>query len=62
MCIRDSGRLVVTESGIQSAADVIAMQDQGVHSFLIGETLLRESDPGEKLAELLCVQPIEEDT
>ena len=57
-----NGRLVVTESGIQSAADVIAMQDQGVHSFLIGETLLRESDPGEKLAELLCVQPIEEDT
>ena len=43
-----NGRLVVTESGIQSAADVIAMQDQGVHSFLIGETLLRESDPGEK--------------
>ena len=57
-----NGRLVVTESGIKSAADVMVMQQEGVHSFLIGETLLRAPDPGEKLAELLCSQPIKEDT
>ena len=55
-------RLVVTESGIQSAADVMAMQQKGVHSFLIGETLLRAPDPGKKLAELLCSHPTKEDT
>ena len=28
------------------------MRTGGVHAFLIGETLLRAPDPGEKLAEL----------
>ena len=47
-------RLVVTESGIQSAGDVMKMRDSGVHIFLIGETLLRAPNPGAKLASLLC--------
>ena len=46
-------RLVVTESGIQSAGDVMKMRDSGVHIFLIGETLLRAPNPGAKLASLL---------
>ena len=45
-------QLVVTESGITSAGDVARMRTGGVHAFLIGETLLRAPDPGEKLAAL----------
>ena len=45
-------QLVVTESGISSAGDVARMRTGGVHAFLIGETLLRAPDPGEKLAAL----------
>ena len=47
------GRVVVTESGIGSAADVRRMRDAGVHAFLIGETFMRAADPGAALAELL---------
>jgi indole-3-glycerol phosphate synthase len=45
-------RLVVTESGIHTAADVALMRDRGVHSFLVGEAFMKAPEPGEKLAEL----------
>lgn len=45
-------RLVVTESGIHTPADVARMREHGVHSFLVGEAFMRAADPGEKLAEL----------
>jgi len=45
-------RVVVTESGIHTRADVEAMQAHGVNSFLVGEAFMRAEDPGEKLAEL----------
>ncbi len=45
-------RIVVTESGIHTRDDVRAMRDQGVFSFLVGETFMRAEDPGEKLKEL----------
>lgn len=44
--------LVVTESGVSTRDDVTLMNSVGVKSFLIGETLMRADDPGEKLAEL----------
>ncbi len=47
------GRLVITESGIATAADVARMQAAGVHGFLVGESLMRESDPGLALERLL---------
>ena len=46
--------LVVTESGIRTAADVEKMRSAGVHAFLIGETFMRAEDPGAKLAELFA--------
>lgn len=46
-------KIVVTESGISQRVDIDLMQSQGVNTFLIGESLMREKDPGEKLAELL---------
>ncbi len=45
-------RIVVTESGIHSPADVALMREHGVHAFLVGEAFMRADDPGAKLAEL----------
>ncbi len=45
-------RLLVTESGILSAADVRRMRDAGVHAFLVGEAFMRAPEPGVALAEL----------
>lgn len=45
-------RLVVTESGIHSSADIVKMREAEVSAFLIGETFIKASDPGIKLAEL----------
>ena len=47
-----SDRLVITESGIHSTADVALMREAGVQSFLVGETFMRAEEPGEKLREL----------
>jgi indole-3-glycerol phosphate synthase len=44
--------LVVSESGVQSPADVRALAEQGVHGVLIGETLMRAADKKKRLAEL----------
>ena len=46
------GRLVVTESGIHTHNDVERMRANGVHSFLVGESLMRAKDPGSRLKEL----------
>jgi len=45
-------KLLVTESGISTAADVKRMISQGIYGFLIGETFMRADNPGDKLAEL----------
>lgn len=45
-------RIVVTESGILEMADVVAMREQGVNSFLVGESFMRAENPGEKLQAL----------
>lgn len=45
-------RLLVTESGIRTPADVKVMRDAGVHAFLVGEAFMRARDPGLALAEL----------
>jgi indole-3-glycerol phosphate synthase len=45
-------RLLVTESGIHSPADVALMRDSGVHAFLVGEAFMRAEDPGTELKRL----------
>lgn len=47
-------RLVVTESGILSRADVLTMQQAGVNTFLIGEAFMRADDPGAALRALFA--------
>jgi indole-3-glycerol phosphate synthase len=45
-------RLVITESGILSTADVTRMRAKNVHAFLVGEAFMRASDPGSELKKL----------
>ena len=44
--------LLVTESGINTKADVAGMRARGVNAFLVGEALMRADDPGRALTEL----------
>jgi indole-3-glycerol phosphate synthase len=46
-------RLVVSESGIRTPADVQRLRAAGVHAFLVGEAFMRAPDPGAALANLV---------
>ncbi|MGO8757124.1 MAG: indole-3-glycerol phosphate synthase TrpC [Terracidiphilus sp.] len=43
----------VTESGISTPEDVLCLRKAGFDAFLIGESLMRQVDPGDALAALL---------
>ncbi len=45
-------RIVVTESGIATKADVKLMRDAKINAFLVGEAFMRAEEPGQALAEL----------
>ncbi|HTO20145.1 MAG TPA: indole-3-glycerol phosphate synthase TrpC [Pseudomonas sp.] len=45
-------RLVITESGILSRADVQRMEANEVYGFLVGEAFMRAEDPGAELKRL----------
>ena len=45
-------RLLVTESGITSAADVQRMRQAGINAFLVGEAFMRADEPGLALEQL----------
>ena len=45
-------RILVTESGIHTAADVELMRKNSVNTFLVGEAFMRAENPGEKLHDL----------
>ncbi|GAA6166759.1 indole-3-glycerol phosphate synthase TrpC [Sessilibacter corallicola] len=45
-------KIVVTESGIHTIDDIAAMRGHNVNAFLVGESLMRADDPGERLAEM----------
>jgi indole-3-glycerol phosphate synthase len=47
-------RLLITESGILSRADVQTMRAANVNAFLVGETFMRAPEPGLALAELFA--------
>ncbi len=50
-------RIIVTESGIATRADIETMLAQGIHTFLIGETFMRAPDPGMALRQLVSLNP-----
>jgi indole-3-glycerol phosphate synthase len=49
-----AGAVRVTESGLSTAADLARLRAAGFDAFLIGESLMRQADPGAALAELLA--------
>ena len=51
-------RLLITESGIQTADDVKKMRDAQVHGFLVGEAFMRANDPGLALAKLFGMSSV----
>ena len=46
------GRMVVTESGVLTSADVRRLREGRVNCFLVGEAFMRTPDPGAELARL----------
>lgn len=48
----EAGTTVITESGINTRADVAAMQAKGAYGFLVGEAFMRAEDPGAQLKKL----------
>lgn len=49
----DETRVLVSESGIHTVADIKRQKAAGIHCFLIGESLMRETDPGAHLKTLI---------
>jgi indole-3-glycerol phosphate synthase len=47
-------RIVVTESGIHTPADVARMRAHHVNAFLVGEAFMKAEAPGERLRELFA--------
>jgi indole-3-glycerol phosphate synthase len=47
-------RMVITESGIASPADVARLRSRGVNAFLVGEAFMRAPDPGRALRALFA--------
>jgi indole-3-glycerol phosphate synthase len=45
-------KILVTESGILSSADVQLMRNKQINAFLVGEAFMRATDPGAALSEL----------
>ena len=45
-------KIVVSESGIKTRADVVTLEEAGIDAILIGETLMRSKDISQKIREL----------
>lgn len=51
----DPSRLLVTESGIATPQDVQLMQEHDIHSFLVGESFMKQPRPDQAFTELFGV-------
>jgi len=54
--VRDPS-IVVSESGISEPEDLDRLRLHGIHIVLVGESLMRQTDPGEALARLIRMNP-----
>ena len=51
----EPSRLLVTESGIATPADVTMMQEHDIHAFLVGESFMKQARPDEAFKALFGV-------
>ena len=51
----EPSRLLVTESGIATPADVTMMQDHDIHAFLVGESFMKQARPDDAFKALFGV-------
>jgi indole-3-glycerol phosphate synthase len=51
----DRGISIVSESGLHTAADLKFVMDAGVDAVLIGESLIKQDDPGQAIIDLFGV-------
>ena len=51
----EPSRLLVTESGIATPADVAMMQEHDIHAFLVGESFMKQARPDEAFKALFGV-------
>lgn len=49
-----AGARLISESGISSQDDIARLRDHGIHAFLVGETLMRETDVAAATRRLLA--------
>ncbi len=49
--------IIVSESGIKQPEDLDKLRANGVHIVLVGESLLKQPDPGQALAQLIRMNP-----
>jgi indole-3-glycerol phosphate synthase len=47
-------KIIVSESGIKTRADILKLEEAGIDAILIGETLMRSKDISQKIKELFC--------
>jgi len=52
--LKEAGVVMVSESGIKNKEEIKALMVAGYHGVLIGETLVKASDPGQALEVLLA--------
>lgn len=50
-------KILITESGINTRQDIELMQTNGIRTFLIGESLMRDKDIGHKLRDFMGSTP-----
>lgn len=45
---------LISESGIDSHADIVSLQNAGINAFLVGGSLMKAENPGLALKQLIC--------
>jgi indole-3-glycerol phosphate synthase len=54
--LADRGIIVASESGIHTAADLQKVANAGVNAVLIGESLIKQDDPGQAIVDLFSAK------
>ena len=51
--VEPAGKIVVSESGIKNASDIIFLRNCGAKAFLVGSSIMESDDPQSKVKELV---------